>query len=363
MRLLIVQGGFGSGGAEKIVAMLAAHRAALGDEVHVAGADCPPGGSFFDYPDSVTLHVQDTKGRGPVQLRRLRHIRALVKTLKPDVVVSFLTKVNVLTLVATFGTGAPVIISERNNPGAQGGSRFWTTLQSRLGARARAVVFQTEAVLADAAPGMRAKGVVIANPCEPLADAPHGDLAQKRLIAVGRLTHQKGFDTLIAAMPAVLREHPDARLSIFGEGPDRGALEAQVTALGVGNAVALPGNTDRPGAWITEGDLLIAPSRYEGFPNVVAEAAISALPVVATDCDYGPREIIRDGVNGRLVPVDDANALAKAVAALLSAPDSLPDLAAEDARLKAQLDPAAILCTWDVQIDGAAVTASARALA
>ena len=353
MRILMVQGGFGSGGAEKIVAMLAAHRAALGDEVHVAGADSPPDGSYFPYPETVELHVMGASGRGPVQLRRLRHIRGLVNSLKPDVVISFLTKINVLTLIATMSTRVPVIISERNNPKAQGGRQLWAKLQSRLGKRSQAIIFQTEAVLRDADPGLRAKGVVIANPCDPIADASTGDLTEKRLVAVGRLTYQKGFDTLITAMSSVITDHPDARLTIFGEGPDRAALEAQIAEYDLGSAISLPGNTKRPGGWFADADLLVAPSRYEGFPNVVAEAAVSQLPVVATDCDYGPREIIRHGLNGLLVPVDDPDALASEISRVLSEPDVLVGLRDEALAVRERLKPETILSAWDAEIDRA----------
>ncbi len=353
MRILFVQGGFNGGGAEKIVAMLATHRAALGDEVHVAGAYCPPEGSFYPYPDSVTLHVMGMEGRGPVQYRRLRHIGGLIKSLKPDVVVSFLTKVNVIALIATLTSRVPVIISERNNPKAQGGRKFWTNLQDILGRRCQAMVFPTDDLLRDSVPALRNKGVVIANPCLPIADAPTGDLSGKRIVAVGRLTEQKGFDVLIKAMSSVVANHPDASLTIFGDGPDRSALEAQVAEQILGSVVSLPGKSERPGGWFFDADLLVASSRYEGFANVVAEAAVSKLPVVTTDCDYGPRETIRDGVNGSLVPVDDAKALADEISRVLSTPDVFPELHAAALAVRERLKPETILGAWDAEIDRA----------
>ena len=114
----MLQGGFGTGGAEKIMAAIAAHRHAQGDEVQVAGMFMPPAGPFFPYPRGVRLNV--LAGDAPrdrlLQLRRLAAIRALIRRVMPDVILSFLTKVNCLTLLAARGTGVPVVISERNNP-------------------------------------------------------------------------------------------------------------------------------------------------------------------------------------------------------------------------------------------------------
>ncbi|WP_126975679.1 glycosyltransferase [Frigidibacter oleivorans] len=359
MRLVILQVGFGAGGAEKVVAMLAAHRAAAGDEVHVAALGAATPDSYFPYPPGVRRHA--LAAAGPVA--RLAAIRRLLRDLRPDLAIAFLTKVNALTLTAGIGLPVPVIVSERNNPARQAAHPLWRPAQALLMRRAAAAVMQTDRARQDLPRSVRARAHVIANPCEPLpglapAGAETGAAGPVRLVAVGRLDRQKGFDLLIAAFARMHADRP-ARLTIFGEGPERAQLTALAHRLGVAEKVEMPGATDRPGGWIGAADLLVVPSRFEGFPNVIAEAVVTGLPVVAFDCDYGPRELIRPGENGLLVPPEDVSALAAAMTRLAGDPALRRRMAAAAGPSRAALDPARILSDWDRLI--ASVPRPARA--
>jgi glycosyltransferase involved in cell wall biosynthesis len=137
------------------------------------------------------------------------------------------------------------------------------------------------------------------------------------VLAVGRLTKQKDFPTLIRAFSQVRQSRP-ARLIILGEGPDRPALEALVNQLGLGADVALPGFVENPYAYMSRASVFVLCSRWEGLPTVLIEALYCGAPVIATDCPSGPREILRDGQYGRLVPVGNAEALAGAIEATLA---------------------------------------------
>src|SRR5206468_11997538 len=108
----------------------------------------------------------------------------------------------------------------------------------------------------------------------------------------------------------------DWSVVILGEGSERDALLAQAAALGIGDRMFLPGTGNSAGLYERAGVFATA-TRVEGFPNVLLEAMASGLPVVATDCHSGPREIVRDGVDGLLVPVDDVAALAGSLDRLL----------------------------------------------
>jgi glycosyltransferase involved in cell wall biosynthesis len=132
------------------------------------------------------------------------------------------------------------------------------------------------------------------------------------LIGVGRLTYQKGWDTLLAAVARVAATRP-VRLLIVGVGPDEAMLRAQAGALGIADSVDLVGYQTRPLAWIAASDLFVMSSRYEGFGNVLVEALATGTPVVSTDCNYGPSEILEGGRYGALAPVDDPEALASAI--------------------------------------------------
>lgn len=141
-------------------------------------------------------------------------------------------------------------------------------------------------------------------------------------LAAGGLRLQKDFATLLRAFRQALKSRP-ARLIIIGEGPERANLEALIDELGLGCAVDLPGFVNNPYAWMARADVFVLSSRWEGLVNVVAEALGVGIPIVSTDCPSGPREILRDGRYGRLVPVADPASLAAAMVATLD--DGGPD--------------------------------------
>lgn len=139
-----------------------------------------------------------------------------------------------------------------------------------------------------------------------------------RLIAIGSLKKAKDYPTLLHAFSS-LRQTKDARLLILGEGPLRSELEALCGTLGLGDSVLMPGFVADPYPYLAEADLLVLSSAWEGLGNVIIEALVCGTPVVSTDCPSGPREILDDGRYGRLVPVGDVDALAKAMANALAA--------------------------------------------
>lgn len=141
----------------------------------------------------------------------------------------------------------------------------------------------------------------------------------KKLISVGALKEVKDYATLLAAV-AILRRSLDVRLLILGEGDCRAALEQLSRELALTDSVLMPGAVLRPDAYVRLADLHVLSSRCEGFGNVLVEALAVGTPVVSTDCPFGPREILADGVYGRLVPVGNATALAAGIADALSAP-------------------------------------------
>ncbi len=139
------------------------------------------------------------------------------------------------------------------------------------------------------------------------------------IMGMGRLTRQKGFDTLIRAF-AMVRRQMDARLLILGEGRDRPQLEALAEALGLAGSVDLPGFSPNPYAMLSRASLFCLSSRWEGSPNALTEALALGTPAVSTDCPSGPREILRDGEVCPLVPVDRPEAMAEAMIRTLKNP-------------------------------------------
>ena len=141
------------------------------------------------------------------------------------------------------------------------------------------------------------------------------------LLAVGRLSPEKDFPTLIKAFDRVRRLRP-VRLLILGEGEMRTELQSLITSLGLDQDVSLPGFVDNPYHYMAHSAMLILSSLWEGLPTVLVEALYCGTPIVATDCPSGPREILCDGKYGRLVPVANPIILAEAIETTLDSNNS-----------------------------------------
>ncbi len=340
-----MQSGFGAGGAERVISMLSRHLAETGATVHVTAFHMPADGPFFKmHPDVETSTLTGAYS----QLNRIRHVRKTVREFKPDVVISFLTKVNVITLLATVGLRVPVIISERNNPRLQKAHPLWNHLQGLLGTKAAKVVALTPAGLSQLQFSLRRRSVVIPNPVMPFN---HQDQSAPtdtcHLVAIGRLDPQKGFDMLLEAMLRIHRTCPSTNLTIYGEGSERHALESQRDALGLSEVVNLPGTTNEAGEWAQDADIVLGTSRFEGFHNVVAEALVSGIPVVAFDCDFGPSDTIEDGKTGFLISLGDIDELAEKTLRLIRDPELRNSMSLASNDIRERLSPENVFSQWD----------------
>ncbi len=137
------------------------------------------------------------------------------------------------------------------------------------------------------------------------------------VLAMGRLSRQKDFPTLIRAFARVRQSRP-ARLLILGEGQDRANLEVLIGKLGLNQEVSLPGFVANPYPYMSRAALFVLSSAWEGLPGVLIEALYCRVPLVSTDCPSGPREILKNGLYGQLVPVGEVMALARAMEKALS---------------------------------------------
>jgi len=140
--------------------------------------------------------------------------------------------------------------------------------------------------------------------------------AKMLVIAVGRLVKAKGFDLLIQAF-AELPDQIGAKLLILGEGNERIKIEQLIKQFRLERKVLLPGATDNPWAYMVKADLFVLSSRTEAFPNVIGEALLLGLPILATNCSPGVCEYLQNGRFGHLVPSGDIKALANGMEKLL----------------------------------------------
>ena len=333
MKIALVISSLGGGGAERVMATLANAWLQDGAEVTLITL-ASRAEDVYPLDGAVGRVGLNLTGHSPSILRaltrniiRLRRLRAALVACKPGVVVSFMTTTNLLTILACRGLKCPVLVSERIFVSKHPPRGVWRLLYRPLYRLATEVVSQTERGAADLEARLKRKVTVIHNPLTPA----HPDSIQRRVqappslrkggarwvLAIGRLSAEKGFDLLIDAFARVASHHPLWRLVIAGEGPERAALTAQITGVGLAERIHLLGFCDDPQALLQQADLFVLSSRYEGMPNALLEAMTAGCPCISFDCDSGPAEVIEHGVNGWLVAREDVAALARALEHLM----------------------------------------------
>ncbi len=193
--------------------------------------------------------------------------------------------------------------------------KWLKVLVYRLGDRTVLLTKKDLATISRWVPGRKCR--VIENVSPFPVQPPQPAQQQPVALAVGRLCRQKGFDRLIAAWQQIAPQALGWQLHIVGDGPDRGALQQQIDAAGLGGQVKLLPATADIASHYRQAAMLLMTSRYEGLPMVLIEAMSFGLPLVAYDCLTGPAELIDDGENGYLVAEDDIEAFSQRTLALI----------------------------------------------
>ena len=367
-RVSFVLPGLRAGGSEHVVTFVAGRLVERGHVVEILNFETGEKAPYYT-PDArveITYLSRPVKRRSKLDaLRemtgRIGDMRQHFKTSRPDLIISFLTRTNVQTVLATRGLRIPVIVSERNNPEQQNPGATWRWLRRRTYPMADGLVTMTRGAMECFPPAMRKRSWVIPNMAEWGTSEARQRVsgANKVLTAVGRLTHQKGFDLLLTAFSKIADNYPDWTLRIWGEGPDRAKLEALRDNLALGDRVEFPGVTSTPGEWIECADAFVLSSRFEGWGLVLCEAMAAGIPSISFACDFGPEDMITDGDDGLLVPDGDIDALANGLAHLMR-DEALRSRLGERAReTSQQFQPAKIGKHWTAMIEGLLTEASA----
>ena len=271
--------------------------------------------TYHCHPDINLIQLTYPSSRKAFILpRRLHLIRKHAKAIKPDCIVSFMWDVNVMTLIATAGLGIRIVVSERAFPGSSHRSPASRRLEAALYSLSSVIVYQTEGARDFCPSHLRGRSRVIPNVVVKPSLAPYEGVRSKTIVSVGRLTEQKNFPMLLKAFARFSKSHPDYSLRIFGEGEQRGRLIELASCLGIADKTEFAGYISNIPEQINEAAMFVLSSNYEGISNAMTEAMALGLPVICTDCPAGGAAmVIENGVNGLLVPVGDASALAVAM--------------------------------------------------
>ena len=358
--LMIVIHSLGGGGAERVTVDLSAWWLAVGYKVTVV-TQSDASSDAYPLPQGVHRVVLGTAGASHNKVRaiaanvqRIWKLRRVMRRVRPTLVLGMMTTSSVLAIAAARGLSCPVIATEHTHPPSQTLSPFWLRLRRWAYPQASRVVALTSGTaqwISEHLPGSRVSVIPNAvrwplESVEPRLDPPPR-LGRKRLLAVGRLHEHKGFDLLLDAFQSLAEWFPDWDLVILGEGPEREALQAKVDAAGLRDRVMLPGRVGNVADWYARSDLYVLSSRVEGLSNTLLEAMASGLPAVAFDCETGPREIIRQGIDGVLVtPAEDVEALAAHLSDLMARPVRRQMLASRAIDVRDRFSGARVMALW-----------------
>ena len=334
-RILLVLPSLERGGGERVLLQLAGSFQDVGREVHVVAL--LGGGPLRSFvPNAVTLHELIDAGDAPKGLalawKAFPRLVSLIRTVKPHAMLSTMTGTNLLAVLASMRARSHTRLVLREAASLVNTKSVLKRQAMRwLYRRAEGLV----AVSAGVAQDLRGLGLsddrihVIRNPVDverlrylagvgrPLSN--HGN--ERYVVSLGRLAEQKDHATLLRAYAASAMRATH-RLVIVGGGEGHERLQRLVNELGLTDRVVLTGAMDNPYRVLADAELHVLSSRWEGYPNVLLEALALGVPVVSTDCPYGPREILDGGRYGHLVPVADAATLARAMDEELKQPSS-----------------------------------------
>ena len=360
MKITLISSSLKVGGAERVVSIIANYWAARGWDITILTFDDGSQPPFYDLDKRIEHRCLGLKSRSGYSISALKQNLHQIKLLKraivathPQVVISFVNTTNIMTLLACWGLKVPTIVSEHVYPAFSGLSKISQLLQKWTYRRATLVTVQTHSGLSFFPAARGYETFVMPNPIAlPESETIESQLYtdDRHLLAVGKLVPQKGFDLLIKAFAQVADTHPEWILTILGEGDLRAELEDLCVELQLQERVYLPGVVRNIDAHLRKADVFALSSRFEGFPVALCEAMACGVPVIATDCLSGPREIVHNGVDGLLVVSENVDALAVGLDLLMSDPVKRQSFSHYAPRIIDRFGVEPVMAMWDTAI-------------
>lgn len=351
-KIVFYIGSLTKGGAERVVTNLAEYFYEKGYEVFVLTKLR----AATEYSLSEGIHrmiaditKEEEKGRVQNLFLRIAKLRRLIKEINPAVVVSFIGKNNLMSVVATRGTGIPVAVSVRSNPAREIGGGWKRKLTFLIFNMAEGVILQTNEAREFFPNIIRKKAVILPNSLNPdFIRTPYDGERRKEIVTVGRIDENKNQKMMIEAFAPLAPKYMDWQMIFYGDGPMRFDLERRVCELGLEEQIIFKGIKENIPERIEGASVFVLPSKQEGMPNALIEAMVLGLAVVSTDCPCGgPRDLIIPEENGILVPVDDVEALSEMLERLMKDEGLRKKFSVEAMKIKERVLPENVNQQWE----------------
>jgi glycosyltransferase involved in cell wall biosynthesis len=318
MKIVFLVSHLKGGGAERTVTYLSSYLAKNDFDVTILSLS----EEIFYHIDTnvnlVTLNI-DSKVKNLLErvlkiIRRKISVSRFIIKQRPDVVFCMLPEMAKYILNLKFKLSFKLITSERNNPEVIS-SKIQFQIKKIVFKYSDGIIFQTGRAMDFYPNTIKVKSVVIYNAVgnDQVYRIDENVNRTAKISAIGRLVEQKDYPTMLKACMKVFEKHPEYTLEIFGEGPDKNKLKILAEKLNISRGVSFMGLSEDVILQVSNSSCYVLSSIYEGMPNSLLEAMAAGLPCVSTNCPNGPAELITNEVNGLLVPVGDADALADAI--------------------------------------------------
>lgn len=319
MKIFFVADKLEIGGTERSISTLCNYWVQNGHQVDLLVIYSGKGRNDYSLDNRINLqYLADLVGSKKKHIInsviRFLKLRKIIIKQQPDVIISFLTHVNIVSIISSLKLKIPLIISERNFPPMKETSMFWRIFRKIFYRYASCIVVQTNKTKNWVEKNIKVKNIsIIPNPClyplpekTPIIDKNYFMKKNlKYVIAVGRFDDQKGFKNLLNVFIKISKIKKDWNLIIMGDGFLRSKLQETISENNLHDRVFLPGRAGNISSFYNNADIFVLSSLYEGFPNVLIEAMSYGLPVVSTNCNAGPSDIISHNINGFLISLDD----------------------------------------------------------
>lgn len=316
MKILFYIGNLRKGGAERVVATLSNKLVEKNEVIIITTTD-----EKVEYSLDKSIKLFSLKNfdgnKNPLvkNIIYLKRLKDYIKEIDPDIILGFLPEPSYRLLILKPFIKSPVIISDRNDPKIEYASLKSRTIMKFLYKRADGFVFQTDEARDYFCKKIQDKSIVIANPVDDrFLKTKYVGYKSTEFINVGRLNEQKNQILLIESFKDVIKKYPNYKLLIYGEGSLKNELSMYIKDNKLNNNVKLCGNVDDIENILKDKKGFILSSKYEGMPNALMEAMAVGVPCISIDCPCGgPRELIKNNINGLLVKSNDKNELVSAM--------------------------------------------------
>lgn len=313
-KILFVTGSMGKGGAERVISNLSKYY--LEKDWDVSIAMLLHDNVEYNLPENIKIvNLSSNKGIRKGFIKVLINIRKYVKETNPNIIVCFMAQNILLTGLAIKNLNIPMIVSERIDPSCVKRNCIYKFILNNIYEKSAIVVFQTKQAQAYFNKKIQSNSCIVGNPIKISTKKSYQTM--HKIVSVGRLTEQKNHRMLINAFKDVYIKHPEYTLTIYGEGPLRDELESEIQKLNLKQCVFLPGISNDIHKEISDSEIFVLPSNFEGMSNALMEAMLMGFPVISTSC-AGSNEIINNNENGILVPIGDKNKMTLAIEKLIN---------------------------------------------